>query len=41
VLQMMSEGVTNAENQRELIAFLLEWWNHHILVEDMAYKGSV
>ena len=41
VLEMMSEGITNAENQNALVAFLLEWWNHHILVEDMAYKGAV
>ncbi len=41
VLQMMSEGITNAENQNALITFLLEWWNNHILVEDMAYKGLV
>ncbi len=41
VLAMMAEGVTDSANQNALVAFLLEWWNHHILVEDMAYKGQV
>ncbi len=41
VLQLMSEGVSDTENQKELIGFLLEWWNNHILVEDMAYKGHL
>ena len=41
VLQLMAAGVSNIETRKELIAFLLEWWNNHILVEDMAYKGLV
>lgn len=41
VLQLMAEGVRDAENRSKLVAFLLEWWNNHILVEDMAYKGKV
>ena len=41
VLQLMSDGVSNAENRNALISFLLEWWNNHILIEDMAYKGHL
>lgn len=41
VLEMMAQGVSDSANQNALVAFLLEWWNHHILVEDMAYKGRV
>ncbi len=41
VLELMSIGVNDAENRKALVTFLLEWWNNHILVEDMAYKGQV
>lgn len=41
VLRLMTDGVADEANQKELVSFLLEWWNNHILVEDMAYKGHL
>ena len=34
------EGAASVVNE-ELLSFLKSWWNHHILIEDMAYRPFV
>ena len=34
------EDVASVVNE-ELLSFLKSWWNHHILIEDMAYRPFV
>jgi|GEM_PF-1718896 hypothetical protein len=39
----MDEFILHSETLRrdDIIAYMLEWWEQHILVEDMAYKGQI
>ncbi len=41
LLRALSEGIASEERRNKLVAFLLEWWNNHILVDDMAYKSHL
>jgi hemerythrin len=42
-IDKMDEFISHSTTIRrqQITAYLLEWWEQHILIEDMAYKGKI